>query len=93
METEPSDDHEVAADHLRAELRLTRAGRLRAVIDAALGGGMITVYDLVVVRLDSGAVVIRTPADVGDPHHLLGQVELDLETKSTAEFLEEWRRD
>jgi hypothetical protein len=30
-------------------------------------------------------------ADLTDPHYLLGQVELDLETKTVAEFLEEWR--
>ncbi len=30
-------------------------------------------------------------ADTGDPHHLLGQVELDLERKTVGQFLEEWR--
>lgn len=33
----------------------------------------------------------RVKADLTDPHYLLGQVELDLETKTVAEFLEEWR--
>ena len=51
---------------------------------------MITVFNLVVMRLDTGGVVIRTAADIGDPHHLLGKVRLDLETTSTAEFLEKW---
>lgn len=82
---------EVAADHLRAELVPKRFSGLRMAIDSALGGVSIAVYDLVVTRLDTGAEVIRTAADTGDPHHLLGQVELDLERKSVAEFLEEWR--
>ncbi|GMA28857.1 hypothetical protein [Arenivirga flava] len=83
---------EVAGDHLRAELRPKRFAAARFALDAALGGSFsVTVYDLVVSRLDTGAEVIRTPADVGNPHHLLGQVELDLERKTVAAFLEEWR--
>lgn len=92
METTEDEGREVAAEHLRAELRPKRFAGLRLLIDTALGGGMIAVHDLVVTRLDTGAEVVRTSADVADPHHLLGQVELDLETKTTAEFLEEWRR-
>ncbi|MCM6761835.1 hypothetical protein NB037_05320 [Rathayibacter sp. ZW T2_19] len=90
METEHGEEPEVAAEHLAAELRYTRGGRLRGLVDAALGGGVITVFDLVVTRLDTGAVVIRTAADIGDPHDLLGRVRLDLETTTTAEFLEVW---
>lgn len=86
-----NDEREVAAEHLRAELRPRRFVGLRLAIDAALGGGVVTVHDLVVTRLDTGAEVIRTPADTGDPHHLLGQVDLDLETKTVEEFLREWR--
>ncbi|GMA28662.1 hypothetical protein [Arenivirga flava] len=86
-----ADHPEVAADHLRAELVPKPFSGLRMAIDTALGGLSIAVYDLVVTRLDTGAEVIRTAADAGDPHHLLGQVELDLERKSVAEFLEEWR--
>ncbi len=85
------DADEVAADHLRAALHPKRFSGLRMALDAALGGATITVYDLVVTRLDTGAEVIRTAADTGDPHHLLGQVELDLERKTVGEFLEEWR--
>ncbi|QHC68074.1 hypothetical protein GSU68_16865 [Rathayibacter sp. VKM Ac-2759] len=84
------DENDIAAEHLRAELRLRRFSGLRMAIDAALGGGVVTVHDLVVTRLDTGAEVLRTKADIGDPHHLLGQVELDLETRTTAEFLREW---
>ncbi|BDI22276.1 hypothetical protein L3i23_10520 [Herbiconiux sp. L3-i23] len=67
---------------------------LWATVLAAGGAGEgddVGTYDLVVERLDSGREVIRTRADIGDPHHLLGQVELDLETKSVEEFLAEWR--
>ncbi|PPF73213.1 hypothetical protein [Rathayibacter sp. AY1E6] len=85
------DTPEVAAEHLRAELQLRRFGRLRLTIDMALGSGILAPYDLVVVRLDTGAEIIRVKADLTDPHYLLGQVELDLETKTVAEFLEEWR--
>ncbi|MBO0984392.1 hypothetical protein [Rathayibacter sp. SD072] len=90
METEHGEEPEVAADHLAADLQYTRGGRLRGLLDAALGGGVITVFDLVVTRLDTGGVVIRTAADIGDPHDLLGLVRLDLETTTTAEFLEKW---
>jgi hypothetical protein len=86
-----ADTPDVAADHLRAELQLRRFGRLRLAVDLALGSGILAPYDLVVVRLDTGAEIIRMKADLTDPHYLLGQVELDLETKTVAEFLEEWR--
>ncbi|PPG83298.1 hypothetical protein C5C52_03180 [Rathayibacter sp. AY1E5] len=85
------DTPEVAAEHLRAELQLRRFGRLRLTIDMALGSGILAPYDLVVLRLDTGAEIIRMKADLTDANHLLGQVELDLETKTVAEFLEEWR--
>ena len=86
-------EREVAAEHLRAELRPRTLTWLRMTIDALLGGGVMTTHDLVVTRLDTGAEVIRTAADIGDPYVLLGQIELELETKTTAEFLEEWRRE
>ncbi|PPF47544.1 MULTISPECIES: hypothetical protein [unclassified Rathayibacter] len=82
---------DVAAEYLRAELQLRRFGRLRLTIDMALGTGFLAPYYLVVLRLDTGAEIIRMKADLTDANHLLGQVELDLETKTVAEFLEEWR--
>lgn len=86
-------EREVVAEYLRAELRPRTLTWLRMTIDALLGGGVMTTHDLVITRLDTGAEVIRTPADIGDPYVLLGQIELELETKTTAEFLEEWRRE
>lgn len=84
-------EREVAAEHLRAELRPRRLSGLRVAIDALLGGNVLTLHDLVVTRLDTGAEIIRTPADLGDPYVLLGQIELELETRTTAEFLADWR--
>jgi len=51
------------------------------------------IYDLVVKRIDGGATVMRTPADLGDPEVLLDQVRLDLEEKTVSEFFAEWRID
>lgn len=47
--------------------------------------------DLVVRRRDTGAEVLRTRADLGDPERLLLQVQEDLRTKTVAEFVAEWR--
>ena len=91
MTADEDDEREVAAEHLRAELRPRPLGWLRLTVDALLGGGYWTTHDLVVTRLDTGAEIIRTPADIGDPYHLLGQIELELETKTTEEFLQDWR--
>jgi len=55
-----------------------------------LGDGP-AVADLVVTRKDSGAEVMRTPADVGSAEHLLDVVRDDLANKSVIEFFSEWR--
>ena len=47
--------------------------------------------DLVVRRRAGGAEVLRTAADIGDPHLLLQTVRRDLETKTVEEFVREWR--
>jgi hypothetical protein len=96
--TETADEREVAAEYLSAELEIRKLNPLRAVLAAALGavgasgGEDLSEYDLVVRRISTGAEVVRTRADIGDPHFLLAQVQLDLETKTVVEFVEEWRR-
>ncbi|TBN57440.1 hypothetical protein EYE40_08570 [Glaciihabitans arcticus] len=89
---------DVAANHLHAELvdRPQRGiMRLRFWVLAILGAMFQhegpAVFDLVVRRNDTGREIMRTPADVMDPQHLLDTVEDDLETKTVAEFLAEWR--
>ena len=47
--------------------------------------------DLVMRRRATGAEVLCTAADVGDPHYLLETVRRDLETKTVDEFVREWR--
>jgi hypothetical protein len=47
--------------------------------------------DLVIRRRAGGAEVLRTAADVGDPHALLDTVRRDLETQTVEEFVREWR--
>ncbi|MFD1713085.1 hypothetical protein ACFSBZ_01255 [Amnibacterium flavum] len=90
-------DPDVAAEYLTAELEpveLSGVRSLMSVVTALVtgpGSEDPTPYDLVVRRIDSGAEIIRTRADVGDPSVLLGQVQLDLETKTVAEFVAEWR--
>jgi hypothetical protein len=86
-----------AANYLRAELLPHKAsGWALAVhwakmIFGAMIGDTPTSADLVVYRRESGAEIMRTPADVGSPEILLAQVEDDLRTKTVIEFLAEWR--
>ncbi|PPH14633.1 hypothetical protein C5C35_14470 [Rathayibacter sp. AY1F8] len=42
-------------------------------------------------RLHPSWAIIRVMPRLTDPHFLLGPVELDLKTKTVAEYLEEWR--
>jgi hypothetical protein len=89
-----------AAEHLTADLEERRGNRLvkgaRLVANLALmatGAGLdnIADVDLVVRRRDTGREVMRTPADVGDPEILIHRVRRDLESKTVAEFVAEWR--
>ena len=90
---------EPASTHLRAELlprRLHGWGKARhyaAMVIGAAVGELPAVHDLVVFRRESGAEIMRTPADVGSPEFLLDQVNADLESKTVTEFLSEWRLD
>ncbi|PJJ71444.1 hypothetical protein CLV46_0992 [Diaminobutyricimonas aerilata] len=95
MGDSPVPPRRMAADALTADLEprhehaLKRWGR--ALLGAALGDGVDEGFDLVVRRRDTGAVIMRTPADVGSPDFLLAQVEEDMRTKTLPEFLAEWR--
>lgn len=92
---------EPAARYLAAELvprresRLRKAGRFIANLSQGLAGlGMdelTDALDLVVWRRDTGAEVLRTPADVGSPEYLLAQVRDDLATLTITEFFAQWR--
>ncbi len=87
-----------AINYLNAELverkergwDLARRVALTAV-GAMFTGDLPATHDLVVYRRDTGAEIIRTPADLGSPEFLLQQVLDDLELKTVAEFIEEWR--
>jgi hypothetical protein len=86
-----------ASNHLMAELEEPSGTRTRrllrrvwALIRAAWGDVDIDA-DLVIRRRAGGAEVLRTAADVGDPHFLLETVRRDLETKTVEEFVREWR--
>lgn len=60
-------------------------------IEGGLGSGGPSVVDLVVTRIDTGAEVIRRGAgSLLDGDGLLSQARLDLETRTVAEFVEEW---
>ncbi len=89
-----------AADHLTADLEPRRGGPLakaaRFLAGILLGAltsdpfaGPATL-DIVIRRRESGAVVARTPADVGEPEPLLEQVRADLSAMGVTEFLTEW---
>jgi hypothetical protein len=87
-----------AANYLNAELverrdhgweKAKRYGL--TALGAMFTGELPATHDLVVYRRDTGAEIIRTPADLGSPEFLLQQVLDDLELKTVAEFLEEWR--
>ena len=68
--------------------RLTHYG---GALVALASGEMPNLSDLVVRRRDTGAEVIRTKADVGDPQLLLAQVRRDLREMTVTEFAAEWR--
>jgi isocitrate lyase len=86
-----------ASNHLVAELEEPSGTRIRRLLRCALAlvraawGDVEVEVDLVVRRRASGAEVLRTAADLGDPHFLLEIVRRDLETKTVEEFVREWR--
>jgi len=86
-----------AEKHLRADLKerelhgFDRVKYWAGVALATFTHEAPAIYDLVVTRIDGGATVMRTPADLGDPEVLLDQVRLDLEQKTVSEFFAEWR--
>lgn len=89
---------DAAAKYLNAELverkdrGWDRARRLAlTAVGAMFTGELPATHDLVVYRRDTGAEIIRTPADIGSPEYLLEQVLDDLENKTLSEFLAEWR--
>ena len=88
---------DVASNHLQAALEerqlqgWARAKYWLAALVGSLFGEAPALFDLVVTRTATGATVMRTTADLGDPQALLDQVEQDLQTKTVAEFLAEWR--
>lgn len=92
-------ENDRAAVHLTAALEESGASLPRkalrwagAAIEAALGSPPDAPdVDLVVRRIDTGAEVLRTHADVGSPEQLLVQVRADLASMSVTEFVEEWR--
>lgn len=92
-------DASFADEHLTASLEESRAGLLKKTarwVGAALEATMGSIpsapdLDLVVRRRDTGAEVLRTHADLGDPEALLAQVRADLATKTVAQFIAEWR--
>ncbi|TFB78108.1 hypothetical protein E3O21_06620 [Cryobacterium flavum] len=71
----------------RTRLLLRRAW---ALVRAAWGDVEVDA-DLVIRRRAGGAEVLRTAADVGDPHVFLDTVRRDLETKTVDKFVREWR--
>ena len=88
-----------AAEHLTAELQPRRSSTLAkawhfvtSFAEGLLGGGIPEdAVDLVILRRETGAEVMRTPADVGPAEFLLDQVQRDLESKTVEEFFAEWR--
>jgi hypothetical protein len=86
-----------ASNYLIAELEEPTGTRTRRLLRRAYAllraawGDIDVEADLVIRRRESGAEVLRTPADVGDPHILLETVRDDLDTKTVDEFVREWR--
>lgn len=95
MPTEPAARYLLAELVPRRESTLRKAGRLIANLSQGLAGlGMdelTDAVDLVVRRRDTGAEVLRTPADVGSPEYLLAQAREDLATLTISQFFEQWR--
>ena len=84
---------EPASTHLEAAL-VERPRRLRywlGVLVSLLTQEAPPLFDLVVTRRGSGAEVLRTTADLGDPAALLETVRADLDSKTVEEFVREWR--
>ena len=86
-----------ASNYLVARLEEPSGTRTRrmlrrawALVRAAWGDVEIDA-DLVIRRRAGGAEVLRTAADIGDPHILLETVRSDLETKTVDQFVREWR--
>ena len=92
-----SEEH--ADQHLTVDLEPSQVGVPRkvmrwmgAALEAAFGSIPSSPdLDLVVRRIDTGAEVLRTHADIGSPENLLAQVRADLATKTVTEFIAEWR--
>lgn len=92
-------ENDRAAGHLTAALEESEASLPRkalrwagAALEATLGSPPDAPdVDLVVRRIDTGAEVLRTHADVGSPEQLLVQVRADLASMTIAEFVAEWR--
>ena len=90
---------DTASNHLQAALverqlqGWAKAKYWGAAVIGSLYGEAPAMFDLVVTRTTTGATIMRTPADLGDPQALLDQVNSDLETKTIPEFLAEWRLD
>lgn len=88
-----------AAEYLTAELQPRRSSALAktwhfvaSFAEGMLGGGIPEdALDLVILRRETGAEVMRTPADVGAAEMLLDQVRRDLESQTIEEFFAEWR--
>jgi len=88
---------DAASNYLTAELlerRIVGWARVRHLalsVAGAFFGDLPASHDLVVTRIDNGAEVMRTPADLGSPEFLLDQVRDDLEQKTVEEFFAEWK--
>lgn len=99
MDADP--DLEPASLHLSASLvprggsAWARALRSAATIAAGLAGDLEagpSEIDLSVVRRATGGEVLRVSAGtVAEADHLLQHVRRDLDTKSVADFIAEWR--
>ncbi|WP_350349410.1 hypothetical protein ABIQ69_05695 [Agromyces sp. G08B096] len=87
-----------ASRHLAAELRPPRHRGLRKALHFAVltlgeatGLGGPSVADLVVVRRETDAPVLRTPAgSLEEADRLLLEIRADLDRMSVEEFLAEW---
>ncbi|QOD44042.1 hypothetical protein [Clavibacter zhangzhiyongii] len=93
----------VAAEVLEARLEIGPRRPVRQAVRAigaialaavgADGGDLGRESDLVVRRIDTGREVLRTNAgSLAEADLLLQRVRLDLETRSVADFVADWRR-
>lgn len=92
---EPASRYLSASLAPRGGSRWAKALRSAATIAAGLAGDLEagpSEIDLVVVRLETGREVLRVSAGtVAEADRLLQQVRRDLDGKSVAEFVAEWR--